>query len=133
MIKASIKTAIGLNCLLLSTLSMAADMSKDEWLKKLKDVAPATICKSFTQNDSFNKAMQAVNINYDKCLTLIPASYDKCQVKYYAQIPSMLTQADAEKWGGSIGECIGSDFALNHLTPSTSTLQSDPKSTAPAS
>lgn len=114
--------------LLLSTLAIAADsnpgLAKDTWLKALKDVAGPAICKSFTENDSLKKQLMAANINYDKCLTLIPASYDKCQAKLYDSIPATVDESNAQKWGNSIGECIGGDFAVKYLvgsTPSTTT------------
>lgn len=118
---------IGVGSLFFTGFSMAADspsdMSKDQWLKSLKSVVPAMICKSYLANEQASKQLAAANINYDKCVALIPDSFDKCQTKSYDEIPATINNEIAEKWGSTIGECIGADFAANHLTasaPSTS-------------
>lgn len=116
--------------LLLPTLAIAAatptatttDMAKDEWLRQLKVVAPTMICKSFIENEGVNKQMIAANINYDKCVTLIPMSFDKCEKQYYAKLPAIINSVNAGKWGTRIGECIGTDFAINNFTPAPSSL-----------
>ncbi|WP_131782621.1 hypothetical protein [Legionella gresilensis] len=95
--------------------SSAQEMTKDEWLSKLKAVVPDLICKGFMQDEALNKRLTEVNINYDKCVSLIPESVDKCQKELYSQIPATINQQNAGKWGHSIGECIGKDFALKHL------------------
>lgn len=91
------------------------ELTKDEWLAKLKAVVPDLICKGFLQDETLSKRLSEMNINYDKCVTLIPASVDKCEKELYAQIPATINQEIAGKWGHSIGECIGKDFALKHL------------------
>ncbi|STX30054.1 Uncharacterised protein [Legionella beliardensis] len=91
------------------------ELTKDEWLGKLRAAVPDLICKGFLQDDTLSKRLTEVNINYDKCVTLIPASVDKCEKELYSQIPATINQESAGKWGHSIGECIGKDFALKHL------------------
>jgi len=111
---------VGVGSVLFSSLSLAADspsdMTKDQWLKSLRSVVPTMICKSYLANDNARKQLAAANINYDKCVTLIPDNFDKCQTKYYNDIPVSINNDIAEKWGSTIGECIGMDFAANHLT-----------------
>lgn len=133
-----ILTIIGASTLLLSSFAYADtsnEMPKDEWLGKLKNVAPATICKSFTDSDEVNKQLVAAKIDYNKCLTLIPSLYDKCQTKFYSEIPATLNKENAEKWGGNIGECIGTDFAVNYFinngtTPPPDTSTGKPSASA---
>lgn len=91
------------------------ELTKDEWLNKLKTAVPDLICKGFLQDETLNKRLTEMNINYDKCVTLIPESVSKCQNELYSQIPAKINQENAGKWGHSIGECIGKDFALKHL------------------
>lgn len=109
---------IGASCLLFSTLATAdtaSVMPKEEWLGKIKEVVAPTVCKSFTGDASVNKQLIAANIDYDKCVTLVPASYEKCQTKYFAEIPATIDAQSAEKWGNSLGECVGSDFAVKYF------------------
>jgi hypothetical protein len=119
---------VGAGSIFFSTVSMAtsSDISKDEWLGKLKEVVPTMICKSFTENEGANKQLLANNINYDKCVMLIPVSFDKCQKQFYADIPSTISNETAEKWGSSIGQCIGSDFAASNLSGGASSSSSTP-------
>ena len=120
--KSIISAFVGAGSLFFSTICMAetSDISKDEWLDKLKELVPAMICKSFTENEGANKQLLANNIDYDKCVKLIPTSFDKCQKQYYAEIPATISNESAEKWGSSIGQCIGSDFAATNLSSSGS-------------
>lgn len=109
-------------------------LTKDEWLGKLKDVVPGMICQNFTQNEAVNKQLVAANIDYNKCISLIPNSFQKCQDKYYSELPSMITKESAPKWGKAIGECIGSDFAMTHLIkPETSSATPTSPSSADSS
>lgn len=120
LIKTARNLLVGVGSIMFSSLSMAADspsdMTKDQWLKSLRSVVPAMICKSYLANENASKQLTAANINYDKCVTLIPDNFDKCQTKYYNDIPATVNNETAEKWGSTIGECIGMDFAANHLT-----------------
>jgi hypothetical protein len=128
---------IGAGCLLFSTAVLAdtaTGMPKDKWLANLKDVVAPIICKSFTGSQEVNKQLVAANINYDKCVTLIPAIYDKCQAQYMAEIPATLDSKSGEKWGNSLGQCIGADFATQYFIstpPAKSTT--DANSTSDAS
>ncbi|MGQ3888380.1 hypothetical protein ACQUW5_05030 [Legionella sp. CNM-1927-20] len=99
--------------------------SKDEWLSKLREVVPGIICKNFTQNDELNKRMKAENIDYDKCVSLIPSSFDKCKDKYYSDLPATVDKDSASKWGRTIGECIGNDFATTHFGGESNASNSD--------
>lgn len=113
---------IGASCLLFSALAAADSpsiLSKEDWLGKIKEMVAPTICKSFVGDEAVNKQLIAANINYDKCVTLIPASYDKCQAKYFAEIPATIDAKSAEKWGNSLGECVGSDFAIKYFADAT--------------
>lgn len=103
-----------------STTTSTTTQSKDEWLTKLREVVPAMICKNFTENETVNKQLKDANIDYDKCVTLIPASFDKCKDKYHTEIPATINQESASKWGRTIGECIGTDFATTHFVGSRS-------------
>lgn len=135
--KQLLKALIGSGSILLSTLSFAAtttmEMSKDEWLGKLKGVVPSLICKSFLDNNELAKQLKSVNIDYDKCVTLIPGSFDMCQAKYYSDLPSIINQDNASKWGRTIGECIGEDFAKKYLMSGSSTSSSTNSTTSTTS
>lgn len=115
----------------------ATSMAKDEWLDKVKELVPQMICKNFTENENLNKQLKAANIDYDKCVSLIPASFDKCKTKFYNDIPSSIDNAGAEKWGGSLGECIGTDFAVQYLvgnsTKESTSSESNASSTSSSS
>jgi hypothetical protein len=130
-----LKSVIGTGSLFLSAFAIAdspSSMTKDDFLGQLKNNVATSICKSFTENDTVNKQLIAVNINYDKCVSLIPASYDKCQSQLYGSIPATIDKDSAEKWGNSIGECIGADFAGKYLVaaPAASTTPGTTSSAA---
>lgn len=95
--------------------SPSNSMTKDEWLAKLKLAVPELICKGFLDDKDLNQRLTKLNIDMAKCLTLIPPSIDKCQTEFYATIPATIDQDNAGKWGHTIGECIGKDFAIKHL------------------
>ena len=113
---------IGISGVVLATLVVAPstvtgmNLNKEQWLDKLKDVAPVMLCKSFTENEDVNKLMLASKINYDKCLTLVPTSFDKCRTQYSLTIPSTIDDVSAAKWGSTLGNCIGADFAAANFT-----------------
>ena len=133
--KLLLNTVISTGGLLLSAVAIAdspSTMAKDDFLGMLKSRVAVSICKSFTENDTVNKQLMAVSINYDKCVTLIPASYDKCQSQLYSSIPATIDQSSAEKWGNSIGECIGADFAVKYLVAAPPTTTTTPTTPPPA-
>lgn len=112
---------IGLGILVLPMVCWAEasdnkqEMPKDEWLKKVKEIIPAPICKGFTEDASIAARLKELNISYQDCVDKIPAITEKCQKKYYNDLPAMINQESAAKWGRTIGECIGADFAVNYL------------------
>jgi|GEM_PF-3413533 len=126
--KTIISTIIGASCIVLAPFSFAAssnEMKKDEWLAKLKEVVPGMICTNFLKNEGVSKQLKVFNIDYAKCVSLLPASVDKCRDKYYNEIPAMINKESAQQWGGTIGQCIGTDFAVTHLSSAA------PESAAP--
>ncbi len=114
--------------LLQSALASATEISKDDWLKKLKDIAPTMICKGFLDDEAISKQMKVQNIDDQKCIALIPASFDKCQTENYANIPNTMNRESGSTWGHTMGECIGRDFAVQYLYPT----KSDVSKPAPA-
>ncbi|MGQ3891533.1 hypothetical protein [Legionella sp. CNM-4043-24] len=134
--KTILGTIMGASCIVLAPISFAAaaeEMSKDEWLGKLKDVVPAMICTNFLNNEGVSKQLKVFNIDYSKCVSLIPASVDKCRDKYYKEIPDKITRDSAQQWGSTIGQCIGTDFAVTHLSSAAPESAAPAPSTAPAS
>jgi len=144
--QAKLYKAIGLGMVLFPMLSVAADevttttttttpaatttapaaananeMPKDVWLEKIKAVVPDPICKGFMEDASISARLKEQDISLQKCVGLIPAIADKCQKKYYDSLPAMINQESASKWGRTIGECIGGDFAMTYLYPSANT------------
>lgn len=89
---------------------------KDEWLKQMKELGPNVICTALVNKNSSNQQLKAHNIDYAKCLTLIPDILDGCVNKLYANIPSKLDKAAADKWGNELGKCVGADFLLKYLS-----------------
>lgn len=128
MINKSITSIIlAASCVVFSPFSCAAadDMNKDEWLGKLKQVVPDMICTNFMKNESVSKQLKTFNIDYNKCVSLIPASVDKCRDKFYKDIPATINKDTAQSWGSTIGQCIGTDFAVTWLSSAA------PESAAP--
>ena len=112
------------------TAASATEITKDEWLAKIKEVAPAMMCTSFTKNEGINKQLIAASISYDQCVTFIPESYDKCQKQFYSEIPATINKDIAQQWGDRIGDCISTDFSVRHLVSSPTV---HPAADAPAS
>lgn len=100
-----------------NSMTDSKTMSKDEWLSKLKAAVPDLICKGFLEDKELNARLTKLKIDFSQCTTLIPASVDTCQTEYYASIPKVIDEETAGKWGHTIGECIGKDFAMKHLLP----------------
>lgn len=90
-------------------------MKKDDWLKQLKAALPTVICKNFMDEPVLKQRFDELHISMEQCTTLIPASIDKCQQQYYADLPDLINMDLASKWGGTLGECIGKDFAEKYL------------------
>ncbi|CEK11014.1 hypothetical protein [Legionella hackeliae] len=134
--KSKLETLIGLGIVLLPLQGLAAsptEMTKDDWLGKLKEVAPTVICQGFFEDASLKKRMEELKIDNTKCVSLIPASFEKCQTQYYSSLPSSINKESASKWGHTIGECIGTDFATKYLvatpTPGSSSSSTDSSAT----
>lgn len=108
-----------------SPVGATSGTPKETWLEQVKAGVSVPVCKSFVEDESIAAQMTARDINYDKCLTLLPSITNKCLQKYDASIPATLDDPLAEKWGRTIGECIGNDFAVtylysdNHIKPET--------------
>lgn len=90
-------------------------ISKEVWLNNLKMVAPNMICKNFSQDSEIGKVMQDKKMTVDLCGTLITPITEKCISQFQKEIPDTVNEEIASNWGRKIGECIGADFAMNHL------------------
>lgn len=104
-------------------LSNPNEMTKDEWLEKIKTVVPEPICKGFMEEASIASRLKERNFSYENCVTAIPTIASQCQKKYYDSMPAMINQDNAAKWGHTMGECIGEDFAVQYLYGSAGTVQ----------
>lgn len=105
----------------------ALEINRDDWLSKLKEAAPNIICKGFLEEPSLEKRMEEIKMDNAKCNSLIPQSFDKCQAQYYAGLPVTLDKETASKWGHTLGQCIGRDFATKYLVTSSSILPKEEK------
>lgn len=91
------------------------EMSKDSWLKQVKSVVSEPICKGFMKDESIARRFKALNMSFEDCVAKIPPLAEQCQQKYYKAIPEHINQTNASKWGRTIGECIGTEFARQYL------------------
>ena len=107
------------------------EMSKDEWLSKIKVVVAEPVCKGFMDDPSISARLNEQGITLEKCVGLIPAINDKCQKQFYDSLPAMINQESASTWGRKIGECIGGDFAMTYLYPKTDGTAAPTGATAP--
>lgn len=131
--KSRVTNLFGLGILFLpmsAFASTATEMTKDQWLEKLKTVAPEVICKGFLEEESLQKKFKELNLDKEKCMSLIPPIYDKCQAQYYNSLPATMSRESASKWGRTIGECIGTDFATKYLVPESKTTDSSNSNTS---
>lgn len=108
--------------LLIPTVSWSADnntktmeMKKDEWLKLVKQVVAAPICKGFMEDASIVKRFKEKNVTYESCLEKIPPITNACINQYYSQLPDVINPQVAAEWGRKLGECIGVEFAKKYL------------------
>lgn len=97
--------------------STTTEMPKDSWLSSMTPLLPDLICKGFIQDAELKKRFDEIKMTYEQCVTLIPQSTSKCQNELYANMPDMINSESAGKWGRSLGECIGKDFAEKYLVP----------------
>lgn len=92
------------------------EMSRDEWLALVKTSVSAPVCKSFTQDESISAQMKLKHIDYDRCLTLIPPIATQCEKHFFKDLPMVINDQNAQKWGRLMGECIGNTFAVQYLS-----------------
>lgn len=94
-------------------------MSKDDWLAQLRMIIPKLMCTSFTKSEMINKQLEKFHISQENCVALIPANMEKCFKQYYSSIPPTINNEIADKWGSTLGECIGTDFATQNFENKT--------------
>lgn len=107
--------------------SVIQEMAKDKWLERIKQIVPEPICKGFMDDASISARLKEINMSYEDCVKAIPSIAEKCQQKFYADIPDTVDRDSASKWGRKIGECIGAEFAINHLYADESAKESKPE------
>ena len=90
-------------------------MTKEIWLSKFAQAAPALMCAELFKSKSVLEKLNAHHITYYKCLQLLPESISKCQTQLMPTIPATLNESDRQKWGDSMGTCIGAEFRSQHL------------------
>ena len=105
--------------------SSNTDMSRDAWLDAVKKGVSVPVCKSFMDDKSIATQLSARHIDYNNCVSLMPAITDKCEKKYFASLPMVINDQNAEKWGRLLGECIGNDFAMSYLSTDENVTRSE--------
>jgi len=85
-------------------------IAKDAWIDKLKEIGPNLICSNLMNNHEKAKRLKKQGINMEKCLNILPGLINKCSTKYYSSIPAMMNRDSTDKWGESIGTCIGKNL-----------------------
>ena len=94
---------------------IVSDISKNDWIKQVKEQVSVPVCKSFIEDEAIAAQMTARDMSYDKCLSLMPAVTEGCVKEYDARLPTSIDDISAEKWGKLLGECIGNRFAKQYL------------------
>lgn len=113
---------VSLGVLLVPCLTWAEDigskteMSRDEWLQLVKTSVSVPVCKSFMQDESISAQMKVKHISYDNCLSNVPPIATQCEKQFFADLPMVINDQNAEKWGRLMGECIGNTFAVQYLS-----------------
>ena len=92
-----------------------SEMSKDSWLNTMEPMLPEIICKGFMGDSDLKKRFDELKITYEQCASMIPDSVKKCRDELSANIPDVINTKSAGVWGKRLGECIGKDFAEQHL------------------
>lgn len=93
-------------------------MPKEAWLKELKGLFPIPICASAMEHEAIVATLNEQHIDLKKCInSVIPKLFNRCKKKYYDDLPQIITQESAKKWGEQMGQCIGLDFAMDYLFP----------------
>ncbi|TAL64049.1 MAG: hypothetical protein EPN84_04010 [Legionella sp.] len=95
----------------------STDMPKDAWLSQMSPLLPDVVCKGFLGDADLKKRFDDLKISYEKCITLIPDISTKCQKEIYPNVPATINDENASKWGRTLGECIGKNFAEQYLVP----------------
>lgn len=95
----------------------STDMPKDSWLSQMSPLLPDVVCKGFLGDADLKKRFDDLKITYEKCITLIPDISTKCQKEIYPNVPATINDENASKWGRTLGECIGKNFAEQYLIP----------------
>lgn len=100
-----------------SSSNDSSQMTKDAWLNAMEPMLPGMICKGFLSDTELKKRFEDLKISYDQCVNMIPESEKKCREQIYSSIPDSINSDSAGTWGKTLGECIGKDFAEQHLIP----------------
>lgn len=97
-------------------VSNKTEMSRDEWLQLVKTSVSVPVCKSFMEDESISAQMKVKHISYDNCLSNVPPIATQCEKQFFANLPMVINDQNAEKWGRLMGECIGNTFAVQYLS-----------------
>lgn len=118
MLKKLISTTTVICCTLFLVISSAYSedkITKDNWLKQFKNMAPGAMCNSLLTGKVTADTLKTKQINYEKCTSLITQSVDRCLAQYSSTLPQEINSETSKKWGLEIGKCSGRDFYQHNI------------------
>lgn len=92
---------------LVSPLSHAVDVTKDQWITAMKTALPTAFC------NSAQYFRQCFEVTATECEETAASATRVCLNKFSGQIPSILHQPqDGTEWGAKVGECAGNAYGV---------------------
>lgn len=100
--------------------SNEVSVSKEDWLKAFRALAPEAICKGIMSGEKTNALLKENGITLEKCKPLITQSLNRCLEKYSAAMPTNIPESESKNLGEKLGKCSGEDFYTHYIEKNAS-------------
>jgi hypothetical protein len=82
-------------------------VDRERWLYYVEDHLSKNLC------DKLTKETTCYHKNINACKTAVAPYIQSCIADNKNQIPAQLSNEEANKWGGNIGNCVGQKVFIN--------------------
>lgn len=99
------KILVAAAMVVVSSVSLAQEISKDMWIAQMKTALPQHFCSA----EKYFR--QCFNVQESQCKMVAADATDACLKQYEGKIPSILKQpVDGAHWGTQVGMCAGNAY-----------------------
>lgn len=101
------KILVAAGMVVVSSVSLAQEISKDMWIGQMKTALPQYFCSA----EQYFR--QCFNIQESQCKMVAANATDACLKQYKGKIPSRLKQpVDGKHWGTQVGMCASNAYEV---------------------